>query len=132
MSERNTSPLITDFPIEINGKQFMLAYPIAALWAYEDATGVDLFKNDPRSPEEIVAEAMQRPPRKRMEETVALLWAGLRTHQPELKLADVQAMVFLKDLPAIEKIVVDAYKASLPQDTAAEGDADPLATSQPN
>lgn len=127
-----SSPIKTDFPITLGGKEFTLTYPIEALWAYEDATGETLL-GETRTKEEILAEFEAKTARQRMERVIQLLWSGLITHHPDLTVKQVRSLIFLRDLPSIEPQVVAALQASMPQAVETESGDDPLATtSAPN
>ena len=119
----DTSPLKTDFPITIGGKQYTLSYPIEALWAYEDESGEKLF-DETRTKEEIQEAYEKLPVRARMKRTTALLWAGLITHHSDITIKEVGRMVHLREFSAIQKAVQEAFAATLP---SAEDVADPLA-----
>ena len=127
-----TSPEKTDFPIKLGGKEYILAFPITAIWALEDATGRK-FLDETRSKEEIMDEYKGMSKRKQLEEVVAMLHAGLITHHPEVTKEKAGSFVFLKNLIAIQSKVVEAFNASMSsgEKPPEEGNA-PLAESRPN
>ena len=107
-----TSPERTDFPITLGGKEYTLAFPITAIWALEDATGRK-FLDETRSKEEIMVEYEHMSKRKQLEEVVAMLYAGLITHHPDMTKGKAGSFVFLKNLVAIQAKVVEAFNASM-------------------
>jgi hypothetical protein len=116
-----TSPVVTDFPITLAGKEYILSYPIPSIWAFEDVSGSDIMSGG-ISRDEILSMSV----RKRMDWVISLLWAGLIAHQPEMTRAAVASLVYFKDIAKIESRVVEAFQASLPS-VAEAADADPLA-----
>jgi hypothetical protein len=107
------SPLQTDFPITIGGKQFTLSFGLEALFIYEDMSGQKVL-DDSRTKEEIEAEFNALSNRQKVKRSLDLLYAGLTTHHPELTRKQVGAMVHLNDLSKIDEQVSAAFKATMP------------------
>jgi hypothetical protein len=129
MTETQTSPTQTDFPITIAGVPYLLAFPMAAYWAYNDATGIDLLAADPRvlKPgltneglaaivEEMQAEYLKKPFRQRQKDSCDLLWAGLQLHHPDLTREAVEKLVShlsAHEYRLVEMAALQAHRASL-------------------
>lgn len=111
-----TSLTQTDFPITLGGKEYMLTFPIQAVWALEDATGQKML-DDTRTKNEIMAEYESMPRRQQMQRVVDMLWAGLITRQPKITREEVGSMVFLRDLTWIQAKVIEAFNASISDGT---------------
>jgi hypothetical protein len=124
-----TSPLKKKFPITIDGKDFVLSFPIAAFAKYKETTGIDMIAqiqksaSDGLTTEERVAKEMEKPLLDRMMHDIDLLWVGLLTYQPEVKREEVQGMVFPSNFSAIEEILVPAYMSAFQQAKPADAEA---------
>jgi len=107
-----SDPDKTDFPITLAGREYTLCFPITAIWRLEDETGRK-FLDDARPKEEIVAEYEHMSRRDQMRQLVAMLWAGLVTHHPEMTMEKAGSFVFLKNMLHIQQVVAEAFSASL-------------------
>lgn len=128
---QNGSPLQTDFPVTIGKQEFTLAFPIPAIWAYEDLTGVDITSGkDKRTKEERLAAEADKGSKERLKDAGDLLWAGLITHQPDITREDVEPMIMglnFRQFAELNAIVIKAFSESLPQAEKEEEGSDPLA-----
>lgn len=121
-----SSPIQTEFPIEIGGRNLVLSYPMRAIWAFEDAAHVDIFSDEdsPENQEQAVAQFNERifgkTKRDRMQRTALLFWAGLITKHPEITREQAESMVFVRNLLTVQKSVLEALSAALSSDAPRE------------
>jgi hypothetical protein len=108
--------------ITLAGKSYRLAYPIAAVIAYKQRTGDNLFQ--PESWNRIS-------PGEDPERFLACLWAGLRTHHPELTEQQLSGLVDFSNAVeltlAVTRALVSCFPRAKEEDEGAEqkGEPDP-------
>jgi hypothetical protein len=132
--EAKTSILQREFPIVIGGKDFTICFPMPAVWAFEDISGVKMAElNNVGEPgvelskedrAKLVDENLfGKTPRERMERTLMLLWAGIKTKHPGVTYEQLTEMVYIPDLQVIAETVMQAFSASMAQPgVATEGE----------
>lgn len=126
-----TSPLKKKFPITIDGRDFILSFPIAAFAKFKETTGIDMIAQIQQSAssdlttDERVAKEMEKPLLDRMMHDIDLLWVGMLTYQPEVKREEVQGMVFPSNFAAIEEVLVPAYMSAFQQKESVEAEVQP-------
>jgi hypothetical protein len=110
--------------IELNGENYILCFPLPAIWKLEDLTGLQIIGGLTEDQQKKL-ESMT--PRENQQFMVRQLYAGLITHHPELDENTVGSMVFAANLDYIQAKVMEALAAAKPQPKATEGGDDPLA-----
>ena len=120
----NDSPFTPEIKVQLNGKEFTLSFPIPAIWAAEDATGIGIMNG------EIFLKLPKMNARERSEMIVKIGWAGLITNHPELTLEQLGKMLYPATIIGFEAKMAEALSASMPKpEQKDEGDAkSPLAT----
>lgn len=133
--EAKTSILQREFPIAIGGKDFTICFPMPAVWAFEDISGVKMAElNNVGEPgvelskedrAKLVDENLfGKTPRERMERTLMLLWAGIKTKHPGVTYEQLTEMVYIPDLQVIAETVMQAFSASMAQPDASSTEED--------
>jgi len=118
-----TDPTVVEFPITLGKKTFTLTFPVPSVWAFEDATGLDITSGELK-----VKDIMGDKPKLQMQRTITLLWAGLLAKHPEVasnatpadrqKTMDaVGRFVYFKNLGEITAKVFEAFMATIPAET---------------
>jgi len=102
------SPIEKSVEITLGGQPWQLSYPLPALWAFEDATGVDLTAGFDE--EKVFGKGF----RQRTERLAILCWAGLVTFHPELKREQVANWIFIGNLKYVEDKAAEALFSTLP------------------
>jgi hypothetical protein len=123
MSNYDPSELPTR-EITIGKKSRVLAYPLPALWAFEDKTGIDLLAG-------ASADQFGKTTRERTKTIAALMWAGLLHYEPELKFETAAGWVHLGNLTYVEEKSCEALFATLPERKEVAASAPPLEQSGP-
>jgi hypothetical protein len=101
----NDSPIEPLVPISLGGKEYTLCFPIPALWAFHDVTGIDLVNGG--KPKESDSK------RAYFEHTIALCWAGLITKHPGITREEVGSMIFIGNFQYVERLVAKAIEATM-------------------
>jgi len=125
--EIKDSPFSPDVEVELGGEKFTLCYPIPAIWKLEDLSKMDILGNGLSEDD---FKAMSR--RHQLEFVINLVYAGLITKHPEITVAKVGGMLFLRNMLTVQKKAMEAFTASLPSPEAeAAQKQDPLAETKP-
>lgn len=128
MAEQTASILQTDFPITLNGKEFILSFPVPSLFAFKRLTGISLF--GPVDQEALTGKTTEE----KVERTIDFCYVGLLAHHPGITRDEVANMIFPRDLPYVDETVGAALRATWAQpakEEDAEGGERPLAPSEP-
>jgi hypothetical protein len=118
MSNYDPSELPT-FEITVGKKTRVLAYPLPALWAFEDKTGIDLLAG-------ASSDQFGKTTKERTKTIAALMWAGLLYAEPELKFEEAASWVHLRNLQYVEEKACEALFATLPERKEEETSERPL------
>ncbi len=111
---------MADRQVALGGKTFTLRFSLATYEALEEHFGVDSM--------EAVNKRMMAP--LRAKDTYAMLWAMMRTHHPEIGLAEIEALVRPMSYGDILEIAVAAFLAGMPaaKEGGGSAPADPPST----
>lgn len=114
-------PALADRQLEAGGRVYTLRFSVRAMAALQDHYGVASF-ND-------VAERLQNVAAIGAGDLVAIVWAGLRTHHPEVTKDEVLGILDEIGPAGVLAVTGEAFAAAAPPDGvgAAETDTDPLA-----
>lgn len=117
------SPIEAAAKISLGGKDYSLSYPIPALWAFEDITGLDLLGG------KVTLDQIEgKGGRERTRNIAALCYAGIKTKHPEVTFEEVSGLIFLDNLEYVTTTTAAAFFASLPKSEAKEAtEESPLA-----
>lgn len=108
MEEKNTvtgttaDPILHFTDVRLNGKTYKLIYDFEAVAKAEDLTGIPL----------LVGVDWGHINARRIR---AMLFASLLKACPELKLEDVTKLINVRNLPKIERALIDAWVTSTPE-----------------
>jgi hypothetical protein len=98
-------PQAPKVPVIIGGTEYTICFDINSLCAYEQETGRNLL-------EENLGETLN------VSTSTALVWAGLATHHPNIKLPEFRAKLDTADLPRIVSALHKAWgfaEATMPE-----------------
>lgn len=125
MVEVKDSPFEPDFKITLGGKEMILSFPMPAVWAFQDLTGIDLSAGI--SKEVLMGGTL----REQIERMIALCWAGLVVKQPDVTREQVASWVYVRNVESVGVQVVQALGAAFPESEKKEGDAEEAAPLPP-
>ncbi|CAN5480752.1 hypothetical protein BH10PSE7_BH10PSE7_15500 [soil metagenome] len=107
-----------DRQIEVSGRSYTLRYSLKAMAALQDHYGLASIDE--------VAQHLSDANRMGVNDIVALIWAGLRTHHPEVTQEQTLDLVDELGVAEMTSTIRDAFGAALPRVGAAgEGTARP-------
>jgi hypothetical protein len=109
MVEVKDSPFEPDFKITLGGRELILSFPMPAVWAFEDITGIDLSAGI--SKEVLMGGTL----REQITRMIALCWAGLVVKQPEITREQVASWIYVHNVESVGVQVVQALAAAFPK-----------------
>ena len=115
----NNDPTKVETTITLAGVEYTLVYPIPSLFAFEDATGLELFNGEVKG-----EDLLGRNFRERCEKVTWMLWAGMLVKHPDMAKntspevraathAKVANLLYLGNVNYVVKIVEVAFMASV-------------------
>ncbi|MCK9599953.1 MAG: hypothetical protein M0R06_12995 [Sphaerochaeta sp.] len=101
--------LVPKAPINVEGKEFIMAFDLWAFQQFKEKTGKDLLKG--ASPDGI-------------EEIIAFFWSALLREQPEITIEEVGHLLHPGNLEEVSQKLNDLYGLAQPEPTDDSGNAE--------
>ncbi|HSH40544.1 MAG TPA: GTA-gp10 family protein [Arenicellales bacterium] len=109
-------PASPDRTIEVNGTTYTLRFSIRAMAALQDHYGLPSL--------DAVGKKLQDTENLSIEDMVAIMWAGLRTHHRDLTMDDALDMLDELGVNGMQQTLGEAMAGAMPDDDGQEADPD--------